>query len=815
MKISEQWLRYGVNPPLETMSSEALAHQLTMAGLEVDSLEPVAPAFSGVIVGEVVELTAHPDAERLKIAQVNVSDSASPLQIVCGAPNVAVGKKVAVAMIGAELPHHLNIKKGKLRGVESFGMLCGASELGLDDGVDGLLLLPDDAPLGQDLRTYLQLDDRIIELSITPNRGDCLSLLGLSRELAALNILKIQSIVNESFDSQTISSSQPVKIEIQDSKSCPRYCAQVIRGVNTQQTTPLWIQQVLSRSGIRSHSILVDITNYVMLELGQPLHAFDYAKMNGPITVRQAKVSETLELLNGQTVTLTDDTLVIADAVQVLALAGVMGGQTSSVQADTQDILLESAFFNPLAIAGRARRYGLHTDASQRFERGVDFNLPQVALNRATSLIVELAGGQAEPAIIAEQLDQLPKRLPIALTLNQVQHLLGFAVEGVQVDAILRRLGMHVTALDNQASPEGWHVIAPSWRFDITIAEDLIEEVARIYGYDNIPFTLPHLPFELSPYAERLSLPVLRQNLVTLGYQEAISFSFSDAKLERLLNAAGQPLALVNPISSDLAVMRTTLLSSLLPVLQYNVNRQQERVRLFEMGLRFNLNHSSDNQTLSNPLNPINLLVQTQTLALIATGSFWPEQWQQKPKEIDFLDIKHDVEQVLATAQLSATYRPSARTWLHPGQSADIITTQGCIGYVGCLHPSISSELGLGRVWVAELDLEALTLPFRPKIGSVSRFPSVRRDIALVVPLEVTIAQLETTIYAVGGPELKQCLLFDVYSGQGIGEGARSLAFALIWQNAERTLEDNEIKEGMQRVIETLAQTHNAILRTT
>lgn len=797
MKINESWLRSWVNPPLD---SEALAHQLTMAGLEIDSNDPIAPPFNGVVVGEVLTVMQHPDADRLRVTTVNVgkANSGEPLQIVCGAPNVAVGLKVPVAMIGAVLPKDFRIKPSKLRGVDSQGMLCGATEIGLDDGVDGLMLLPADAPIGTDIREYLRLDDRILELGITPNRGDCLSVKGLARELAVMNSLA----VNEpTIATAAVTSDRTLTVNIADAvqqNGCPRYAGRVITGINPQAKTPKWMSDALERSGTRVHSLLVDITNYVLLELGQPLHAFDLAELQGDIVVRVSQAGEKLTLLNEQEVTLDDDTLLIADDSGAIAMAGVMGGLSSSVTDETTDIFLESAFFEPLALAGRARRYGLHTDASHRFERGVDFELPVSAMERATTLILQLAGGQAGPVTVVEQVAALPKRPAIPFTLAQVRRLLGFDVTADFVVSTLTSLGVQITGNENS-----WNAIPPTHRFDMSIAPDLSEEVARIYGYDNIPIKSPLQPMTFIPTEDRLSIQQLRQTLVTLGYQEAVSFSFVDEKLERTLNPDVNPLRLANPMSSELGVMRTTLLTSLIPCVQYNLNRQQSRVRFFETGLRF----------IPNAKQEISELQQIPTLALIATGGRVPEQWTEAKPQMDFYDFKADVAQLLLSARIAVNFDKSTRPWLHPGQSAEIMRQGVSIGYLGRLHPSLESALDLGVTWVAELDVLTLTEPQQSKFTELSRFPSVRRDIAVLISDSIQVSQIQTTIASVAGESLTQSWLFDEYTGQGVEVGKRSLAFALLWQHPERTLEDTEIKDGMQRVVEALSHTYGATLR--
>ncbi|AVI32307.1 phenylalanine--tRNA ligase subunit beta [Acinetobacter baumannii] len=791
MKISENWLRTWVNPAID---SDTLSDQLTMLGLEVDELAPVAKPFTGVVVGEVLTVEQHPDADRLRVTTVNIG-SGEPLQIVCGAPNVRAGMKAPVATIGAILPGDFKIKKGKLRGVESQGMLCGASEIDLEDKIDGLLELPDDAPVGVNIREYLKLDDNVIDISITPNRGDCFSIRGIAREVAVINQLQMNEPEIKSVDA-TITDEKKVVI---NTDGAPRYLGRVIKNVNVKAATPEWMEQALARSGIRTHSILVDVTNYVLMELGQPMHAFDLAKIEGTVHVRQAQPQEKLQLLNDQEVELQDDVMVIADDQKALAIAGIMGGLASSVTDDTTDIFLESAFFAPLAIAGRARRFGLHTDSSQRYERGVDFELPLIAMNRASQLIQELAGGEFGPITVAEKSDLLPKREAIELKQAQVDQLLGYKVAAEFITDALTRLGCEVTI---QADGE-WSVVPPSHRYDMAIYQDLIEEVARIDGYDNIQISLPSMDVQLAKYQDRFEIAQLRQTVVTLGYQEAISFSFADAKLEKQLNPQVSPLMLANPISSDLAAMRSTLLSSLIPCVQYNLNRQQSRVRFFELGLRFDYQKA----------NSIQDLKQIPTLALVAVGSREPESWHAKPQPMDFFDFKGEVEEILAVGRVKVEYVRSERPWLHPGQSAEILVDGQSIGYLGRLHPSLENELDLSTTWVAELDQAAVLQSYVSNFTELSRFPSVRRDIALLISDNINVRDIQQLIEKTGGELLDSTWLFDVYTGQGVEEGKRSLAFALLWQHPSRTLEDAEIKSGMDNIIQVLENTYQATLR--
>lgn len=799
MKISEQWLRQWVNP---TNTSEQLAEQLTMAGLEIDDRYAVARAFSGVVIGEVVSVEQHPDADKLRVTQVNIGE-AEPLQIVCGAPNVTVGMKAPVATVGAVLPSEdkkgFKIKKSKLRGVASNGMLCGASEIDLTDNIDGLLELPTDAPIGMDIREYLGLDNQILDISITPNRGDCFSVRGIAREISVINDLPIQMPTIADNITITENSATP-SVTVNAVEACPRYLLQSISNIDRSIETPKWMQDALVQSGLRSHNFLVDVTNYVLMELGQPLHAFDADTIVGDIVVRLAEPAETITLLNEQTVTLTGDELVIADDKGALALAGIMGGQRSSVTDSTTNIVLESAFFGQLAIAARARRFGLHTDASQRFERGVDFELPALALARACDLIISVTGGQAGPIVKAESNEHLPVRAPITLPITKVRDVIGIEIEPAEMVRILTQLGFDVEQQEDVLVCK-----PPSYRFDMSIKEDLIEEIARIYGYDNIPSVLPHLQVSMD-YDDTADLThQMKLSLVDNGYMEAISFSFSDAKLEALIDdeALGEVLALANPISSDLAVMRRTLLSSLLPCVQYNLNRQQPRVRFFETGLSFVGRSVSD-------------LLQTPSIALVAVGDVWDEQAYQN-RALDFYDLKHDIEQLLPAQIDSARvrYERSELNFLHPGQSAKLYIDDTYVGWLGQLHPSTAKQLDLPATWVAQLSLAPLLTLAREQhtITTPSKFPQVRRDIAVLVDSDISLQTLETTIRAAAGELLSDLWLFDVYQGDKVPAGQRSLAFALVWQDSTQTLSDDAVKTTTDKVVQALIEQHSAQLR--
>lgn len=800
MKISEKWLRQWANPEL---TAEQLGEQLTMAGLELDDLTKVAKDFSGVVVGEVLTVTQHPDADKLRVTTVDVG-TGETLQIVCGAPNVTVGIKAPVALIGAKLPpapgedKPFAIKKGKLRGVESHGMLCGGSEIDMDDGVDGLLILPVDAPVGMDVREYLGLDNHVLDISITPNRGDCFSVRGIAREVAVLNDMPFNLPFAATESPVTSSEQQAVTVTTDD---CPRYYAQVVTGLTGTTPSPEWMKQALNASGIKPRNLLVDVTNYVLMELGQPLHAFDADKLVGAITVRHANAGETLELLNEQTVTFTGDELVIADEQGAIALAGIMGGLRTAVTDNTTRVVIESAFFNPLAIAGRARRFGLHTDASQRYERGVDFALPKLALDRAVNLLHTLGGGVVGQISLTENLNALPSRDPVVLPIANINRLLGANIATDTAVALLNRLQI-------QTEVQGDNLIAvpPSHRFDITIPEDLIEEIARVYGYNNIANQLPAFESNLFDNHTQNQFHALKMALVHQGYYEAVTFSFSDAKVESLFDHAelGAPLPLANPISSELAVMRRTLLSSLLPCVQYNLNRQQARVRLFETGLRF-------------VGKDIVSLEQTDSLALVAVGDRLTEQ-PNVSKGMDFYDLKADVEALMPKdlCQTGAiSYQRSQQPFLHMGQSADMLWQGQVIGWLGQLHPLIAKAMDLPTTWVAQLDIKPL-LAMRERqrsIVSPSKFPQVRRDIAVLVDDKIAVQDLMNTIRQAGGALLKDTWLFDVYQGDKLPAGKRSLAFGLVWQDEAVTLSDEQVNQAMQAVVSALSEQHGASLR--
>ncbi|WP_342242895.1 phenylalanine--tRNA ligase subunit beta [Pseudomonas sp. OTU5201] len=791
MKFSEQWLRSWVSPQV---SRDELVARLSMAGLEVDSVTPVAGAFSGVVVGEVLSTEQHPDADKLRVCQV--SNGSETLQVVCGAPNVRPGLKIPFAMIGAELPGDFKIKKAKLRGVESNGMLCSASELQISDENDGLMELAADAPVGQDIRAYLGLDDVIIELGLTPNRGDCLSLSGLAREVGALYAAPV---TRPQVAAVAPAHDEVRPVEVSAPAACPRYLGRVIRNVDLSRPTPLWMVERLRRSDVRSIDAAVDITNYVMLELGQPMHAFDLAEINGGIRVRMAEEGEKLVLLDGQEVTLRPDTLVIADHNRALAIAGVMGGEHSGVSNKTCDLFLESAFFDTIAVAGKARSYGLHTDSSHRFERGVDFQLAREAMERATGLLLEIVGGEAGPIIEAASQEHLPNVAPVALRADRITQMLGMEMDAAEIERLL-------TALDLKITAEGagqWRVDVPSHRFDISLEVDLIEELGRLYGYNRLPVRYPQA--RLAPRARSeasVELPTLRRLLVARGYHEAITYSFIDPKLFELFNPGVKPLMLANPISADMAAMRSSLWPGLASALQHNLNRQQSRVRLFESGLRF--------------VGQLEGLKQEPMLSGVLCGSRLPEGWAHGRDAIDFYDAKADVEAILGAAgNLGAfSFVAGEHPALHPGQTARIEREGRLVGFLGALHPELAKALDLDQpVYMFELVLAEVMQGKLPKFSELSRFPEVRRDLALLVDRDVAAESVLATIREAAGEWLTDLRLFDVYHGKGIDPLRKSLAVGLTWQHPSRTLTDDEVNNTTQNIVTSLEDRFNATLR--
>ncbi|WP_114193974.1 phenylalanine--tRNA ligase subunit beta [Edaphovirga cremea] len=794
MKFSELWLREWVNPAI---SSDELANQITMAGLEVDGVEPVAGEFHGVVVGEVVECGQHPNADKLRVTKVNVGGDRL-LDIVCGAPNCRQGLKVAVATVGAVLPGDFKIKAAKLRGEPSEGMLCSFSELGISEDHSGIIELPLDATIGTDIREYLKLNDRIIEISVTPNRADCLGIIGVARDVAVINQLPLVAPEMNPVTA-TIADTLPIRVDAPD--ACPRYLGRVIKGIDVKASSPLWMREKLRRSGIRSIDAVVDITNFVMLELGQPMHAFDLNRIEGGIIVRLAKPEEKLTLLDGSEAKLREDTLVIADHQKALAMGGIFGGEHSGVNGETHDVLLESAFFNPLSITGRARRYGLHTDASHRYERGVDPALQKKAIERATQLLLDICGGEAGPVIDVTTEATLPKPATITLRREKLDRLIGHHVEDAQVTDILTRLGCDVSH-----NGDHWLAVAPSWRFDMEIEEDLVEEIARVYGYNSIPDVPVKADLIMTQHREaNLSLKRVKAMLVDRGFQEAITYSFVDPKIQSLLHPGEEALILPSPISVDMSAMRLSLWSGLLSSVVYNQNRQQNRLRLFESGLRFVPDSSADLG-----------IRQDVMLSGVIAGNRYEEHWDLARQSVDFYDLKGDLEAILElTGKLSAIqFKTEANPALHPGQSAAIYLHGERIGFIGVVHPELERKLDLnGRTVVFELLWNKLADRVLPDAREISRFPANRRDIAVVVAENVSADDILVECKKVGVNQVVGVNLFDVYRGKGVAEGYKSLAISLVLQDTARTLEEEEIAATVARCVEALQQRFQASLR--
>lgn len=791
MKISESWLREWVNPALST---DELVAQLSMAGLEVDAVEKVAGDFSGVIVGEILAAEQHPDADKLRVCQVAGLPEGN-VQVVCGAANARIGIKVPFATLGAKLPGDFNIKKAKLRGVESFGMLCGQTELEAGDDDSGLWELPADAPTGADLREYLQLNDRLIEVDLTPNRSDCLGVKGIARDVAALNRLAVNEPVIAPV-AATIDSTFPVSLEAD--AACSRYLGRVIRNIDVSKPSPLWLQQRLERAGVRSIDAVVDITNYVLLELGQPMHAFDLDKLQQGIRVRLAEQDETVILLDGQEVKLNSDTLVIADATGPLAIAGVMGGKTTAVTETTRSVFLESAFFNPLAVAGRARSYGLHTDSSHRFERGVDYQLQRDAIERATALLLEIVGGEAGPVIEVTN-SFLPEIRQVTLRKERIVSGLSLEMADSEVLDILGRLGLQLIA----SSEEGWSFEVPSWRFDISIEADLLEELARVYGYNRLPVRTPAMPVAIGEHPETaLGLPALRNQLIARGYQEAITYSFIEPGLAALFEPELKPVLLRNPISADMAAMRTTLMPGLINALRNNLNRQQGRIRLFESGLRFVPSAEGVNQEA--------------VLAGLIYGDRLPEGWANAAEVVDFFDIKGDVESLLALTGSASdfTVKSGAHPALHPGQTGVLYRDGQAQGVIGALHPAIQQQLDIPKaVYLFEIRLATLLEARTPAFTGISRFPEVRRDLALLVERSLAVETLLEVVKNQAGEHLVDLKVFDVYTGKGIDTQRKSVALGLTFQHSSRTLAEDEINASIEAVTRHLEEKFTITLR--
>ncbi len=791
MKFSEKWLREWVNPEIST---QQLVEKLTMAGLEVDGFEYLGNKFSGVVVGEILEAEQHPDADKLRVCKVSVGPASDEeLQIICGAPNARAGIKVAVAMIGAVLPGDFKIKKAKLRGVESQGMLCSSTELEIGEDGDGILELDSQAPLGQDMKDYFDLNDHVIEVDLTPNRGDCLGIRGIAREVG---VLTQTAVTEHKPQALTPEISDVLPIKLSAPKACPRYLGRVIKGINPQAKTPDWMVKYIERSGVRSIDPVVDVTNYVLLELGHPMHAFDLKQIEGGIDVRMAKQGEKLTLLDGQEVELTDDTLLIADHKKPLAIAGVMGGEHSGINSQTDNIFLESAYFDPIAIAGRARQYGLHTDASHRYERGVDFELQRTAMERATELLLEIVGGQPGDIIEAVDHDAMPSKRHLRLRRQRIERVVGFPFADDQVEDILTRLGLKLTA-----NADGWDVLVPSFRFDIDNEESLIEELVRVYGYNKLPSRKPQAEMAMFDQPEnRVWKNDMRDVLVKRGYQEVITYSFVEPEFQLQLHPGIEPLALMNPISSEMAVMRTNLLPGLVNTAKFNINRQQNRIRIFELGLRF--------------INSGDTLQQIPTIAGLVCGLRNKESWNTDGEKVDFYDLKGDVEALLQATNKSYDFETLHMDILHPGQAAEIVVDGHAVGYIGKIHPQVQQEIDLDMdAFVFQMDLAPLSERKLPEFKPLSKFPSIRRDLALVVEDSVKAGELLDFIVKNGGKLLTDAHIFDIYKGEHLEPGKKSIALAMTLRHPDKTLEDAEINAVVDKVVSGLAEQYGAVLR--
>jgi phenylalanyl-tRNA synthetase beta chain len=790
MKVSLHWLREWVDTGSDV---PALAHALTMAGLEIEGQHRVAPPLSGIVVGEVLSFEKHPDADKLRVCRV--ASGTEELQIVCGAPNVRVGMKAPLALVGAKLPNGTEIKQAKLRGVDSAGMLCSAKELGLNEDTAGLFELPADFVTGQDLVTALSLDDTVFEVNLTPNRGDCMSIAGVAREVSAARDTPLHA---PAVVPVTPTLGDKFAVTLTAAAQCPKLVGRVVRGVTATAKSPFWMQERLRRAGVRPISAIVDVTNYVMLELGQPMHAYDLGKLHGSIDVRLATNGEQLTLLDGRTIALTDDVLVIADAVKAIGLGGVMGGEDSAISDATADVLFEAAYFTPDAIAGRGRRYGLVTDASQRFERGVDPQLQERAVERATQLLLECAGGKAGPTLVHRAEQVRKAAAPIRLRHRRIEQVLGTAIDATLIERLLQRLGMKIERTGLAQAIE-WQVTAPSWRFDIHIEEDLIEEVARLYGFDNIPEANASVVQDIAPWTEkRIRNDRAADLMVDRGYFEAITYSFTDAATQAVL-FPDTALALKNPISAELGVMRLSLWPGLIQAVRENLRRQQQRVRLFEIGRRFDTSGA-----------------ETEVIAGVACGSALPEQWGEEGREIDFFDVKADVEALLNLAGAAEQVRfvVEEHPALHPGQCARIYRGDVAIGWLGSIHPQHQRTLDLTyRTFVFEIETAAGFASDLPEYREISKYPAIRRDLALIVDESVQVESLRGAARLAAGDLLKQLSVLSVYRGRQFDKDKKSIALGLHLQDTSRTLTDTEADATVARVVDQLARQFDAVIR--
>ncbi|GAA3928749.1 phenylalanine--tRNA ligase subunit beta [Luteimonas lutimaris] len=799
MKFSENWLRQHV---ATDATRDELAATLTAIGLEVEELTPLGAQLDGVVVARIVSADKHPQADRLQVCQVDAGNGTT-VQIVCGAPNARAGLVAPLATIGTRIGD-ITIKAAKLRGVESSGMLCSARELGVDADASGLLELPGDAPVGTPLADYLGLPDASIELKLTPNRADCFSVRGIAFDVAAACGSEVAA-----FDAAPVPAQGDAALAVQldAGADAPRYVGRVIEGVDASRATPVWMAERLRRSGIRPVSLLVDVTQYVMLELGQPMHAFDRDLLRGPVGVRRGRQGEALTLLDGRDVVADPGFLVITDADRAVALAGVMGGADTRVTEATKNVFLEAAHFAPSAIIGRGRRLGLHTDAGHRFERGVDPELPRTAIEVATRLVLDIAGGTPGPVTEAVLPEHLPQPRTIALRRARLARVLGLDIADAEVERILRALGLGV-----EANADGWTVTAPTRRFDLAIEEDLVEEVARIHGYDTIPTTLPGGATRLAaPTETRVPEQDLRRQLAARDYLEAINYAFVDARLLETWQAQAGAVPLANPLSAELGAMRTQLLPGLVAALARNAARQQSRVRLFEIGKVFEgRDPGPGNQDPEQRPAP----VETLRVAAVACGDASSEQWGEPARRVDFHDLKGDLDSLVALSGAKLDYRPAQPAWAHPGRAAEVLRDGVAIGAIGELHPRLQQALGLDHAVVAfEVDLAPLRERAVPRARTLSKFPSVRRDLAFVVAEDVSWQAVADTVRAAAGAVLRDLQLFDRYAGKGVESGFKSFAMGLILQEDSRTLTDREVDAAVASVTAALESAHRARIR--
>lgn len=798
MKFSENWLRQHVPT---TATRDELATTLTAIGLEVEDVAVLGESLDGVVVAQIVSAEKHPEADRLQVCQVDTGNGT--VQIVCGAPNARPGLKAPLATVGANLPGGIAIKAAKLRGVESAGMLCSAKELGVDPDASGLLELPADAPVGAKLAQYLRLPDATIELKLTPNRADCFSVRGIAFDVAAALGGRVGPLNAEPVPAQ---SEAALAVELDAGAKVPRFVGRVVDGVDANAPTPVWMAERLRRSGVRPISFLVDVTQYVMLELGQPMHAFDKDALQSPVVVRHARAGEELKLLDGRAVALDEDFLVVSDsqggkAARAVALGGIMGGYDTRVTDATRSVFLEAAHWIPSAIIGRSRKLGMHTDAGHRFERGVDPELPRIAVEYATRLILDIAGGVPGPIIEAVREADLPKPQVVGLRRERLARVLGVRVADAEVERILVALGLRVAATD-----DGWTVTVPTRRFDIAIEEDLIEEIARIHGYDAVPTTLPVAASRLvAPSETRVDEATARRHLAARDYLEAVNYAFVDAGLLATWGLTGDAVPLANPLSAELGVMRTALLPGLVAALSRNAARQQPRVRLFELGNVFAANAAAHGKEAPT---------ETLRIAAAACGAAEAEQWSAKSRPVGFHDLKGDLETLASLAGAALEYRPSQPAWAHPGRSADVYRDGVRLGWIGQLHPRLQRALDLDTDVVAfELEVAGLFNRAIPRAGALSRYPSVRRDLAFVVPEATSWAVVSATVREAAGPTLRELVLFDRYVGKGVETGFKSLAMGLILQEESRTLTERDVESAVAAVIAALQHEHGAVIR--